>query len=139
MHKRDIHAVGGIRTCNPSRREAQTHAFDGAATRIGQKNHKQNKRKEVEERETNLMSLALLFLCLMLNMFRMLMHPSSGVCDLFVELFHGLYCSGSMCVGVKLWVGCGGVVSVCRLHTTTPPQPTHNVTPTNIEPEQYNP
>jgi len=29
----------------------------------------------------------------MLNMFRMLIHPSSGVCDLFVELFHGLYCS----------------------------------------------
>jgi len=26
-------------------------------------------------------------------MFRMLIHPSKGVCDLFVELFHGLYCS----------------------------------------------
>ena len=61
------------------------------------------------------MSLALLFLYLMLNVFRMLIHPSSGVCDLFVELFHGLYCSGSMCVGVTLWYGCGGVVSVCRL------------------------
>ena len=71
------------------------------------------------------MSLALLFLCLMLNRFRMLIHPSSGACDLFVELFHGLYCSGSMCVGVTLWFGCGGVVSVRRLkpgygyHTTT--------------------
>ena len=41
------------------------------------------------------MSLALLFHYLMLNMFRMLVHPSSGACDLFVELFHGLYCSGS--------------------------------------------
>ena len=61
------------------------------------------------------MSLALLFLCIMLNMFRMLIHPSSGACDLFVELVHGLYCSGSMCVGVTLWFGCGGVVSVCRL------------------------
>ena len=61
------------------------------------------------------MSLALLFLYLKLNMFRMLIHPSSGACDLFVELFHGLYCSGSMCVGVTLWFGCGGVVSVCRL------------------------
>ena len=40
----------------------------------------------------------------MLNMFRMLIHPSSGACDLFVELFHGLYCSGSMCVGVTLWM-----------------------------------
>jgi len=45
----------------------------------------------VEQRETNLMSLALLFLHLMLNMFRMLIHPSSAACDLFVELFHGLY------------------------------------------------
>jgi len=92
------------------------------------------------------MSLALLFHYLMLNMFRMLILPSSGACGLFVELFHGLYCSGSMCVGVTLWFGCGGVVSVCRLkqcctlHTdTTPPQPDHNVTPTHIEPDQYNP
>jgi len=23
--------------------------------------------------------------------------------------FHGLYCSGSLCVGVTLWFGCGGV------------------------------
>jgi len=76
------------------------------------------------------MSLALLFLYLMLNMFRMLIYPSSGACDLCAVLFHGLYCSGSMCVGVILWFGCGGVVSVYRLkhclslHTdTTPPQP----------------
>ena len=61
------------------------------------------------------MSLALLFLYLMLNMFRMLIYPSSGACDLFVELFRVLYCSGSMCVGVTLWFGWGGVVSVCRL------------------------
>jgi len=92
------------------------------------------------------MSLALLFQYLMLDLFRMLIHPSSGACDLFVELFHGLYCSGSMCVVVTLWFGCGGVVSVSRLkhclnlHTdTTPPQPNHNVTPTHIEPERYNP
>ena len=62
------------------------------------------------------MSLALLFHYLMLNMFRMLIHPSSGAWDLFVELFHGLYCSGSMCVGVTLWFGWGGVVS--GYHTT---------------------
>jgi len=73
------------------------------------------------------MSLALLFHYLMLNMFRMLIHPSSAACDLFVELFHGLYCSGTMCVGVTLWFDWGGVVSGCRL------QPAH------IEPEQYNP
>jgi len=39
------------------------------------------------------MSLALLFHYLMLSMFRMLIHTSSEACDLFVELFHGLYCS----------------------------------------------
>ena len=60
------------------------------------------------------MSLVLLFYYLMLNMFRMLIHPSSGACDLFDALLHGLYCSGSMCVGVTLWYGWGGVVSVCR-------------------------
>jgi len=49
----------------------------------------------------------------------------------------------SLVVFVQAW---GGVVSVCRLrhcfslHTdTTPPQPNHNLTPTHIEPEQYNP
>jgi len=91
------------------------------------------------------MSLALLFHYLTLNMFRMLIHPSSRACDLFVELFHGLYCSGSMCVGVTLWFGSGGVVSVCRLkqclslHTdTTPSQPNHKVTPAHMEPVQYN-
>ena len=89
------------------------------------------------------MSLALLFHYLMLNMFRMLIHPSSGACDLFVELFQGLYCSGMMCVGVTLWFGWGGVVSGWRLKhylhpDTTPPQPNHNVTPTHIEPEHYN-
>ena len=57
------------------------------------------------------MSLSLLFHYLLLNMFRMLIHASSGPCDLFDELFHGLYCSGSMCVGVTLWFGRGGVVS----------------------------
>ena len=61
------------------------------------------------------MSLAFLSHYLLLNMFRMLIYPSSGACDLFVELFHWLYCSGSMCVGVTLWFGWGGVVSVCRL------------------------
>jgi len=65
------------------------------------------------------MSRALLFHYLMLNMFWMLIHPSSGACDLFVELYHGLYCSGLMCVGVTLWFGWGGVISVCRLKHST--------------------
>ena len=61
------------------------------------------------------MSLAFLFHYLMLNMFRVLLHPYTGACDLFVELFHVLYCYGMMCVGVKLWFGWGGVVTLCRL------------------------
>ena len=119
------------------------------------------------------MSLVLLFHYLLLNVFRILVHPSSGVCDLLwiyfmccialvrsllvlrcgsagvvwypsagwsralllftaqhvsnvstsifrslqliVDLFHVLYCSGSMCVGVTVWFGWGGVVSLCRL------------------------
>ena len=91
------------------------------------------------------MSLSSLFHYLMHNMFRMLVHPPSGDCDLFVELFHVLYCSVSICVGFKVWFGWGGVVSLFRLKhcfslhkDTTPPQPNHTVTPTHIEPEQYN-
>jgi len=56
----------------------------------------------------------------------MLIHPSSGAYELFVELFHGLYCSGLMCVGVRLWFGCGGVVSVCRLKTAYGYHTTHH-------------
>ena len=84
-----------------------------------------------------MMSFTLLFHYLMLNMFRILIHPSSGACDLFVELFHGLYCSGSMCVDVTFWFGCGGVVSVCRLRHCC--LSLHTDTPTHIESEQYNP
>jgi hypothetical protein len=64
---------------------------------------------------------------------------------LIVDLFHVLYCSGSMSVGVTVWFGWGGVVSLCRLthcfslhKDTTPPQPNYTITPTHIEPEQYN-
>ena len=64
----------------------------------------------------------------------MLIHPSSGACDLFVESFHGLYCSGSMCVGVTFWFGCDGVASVCRLKpvcvgvTSNQSNTTHEIT-----------
>ena len=81
------------------------------------------------------MSPALLFHYLMLNMFRMLIHPSSGACDLFVELLHGLYCSGSMCVGVTLWFDWGGVVPGYRLkpaygyHTTPSSRKVNKKTP----------
>jgi hypothetical protein len=69
------------------------------------------------------MSLTFLFHDLMLNMFRLLVHPSSGACDLFVELFHGLYCSGMMCVGVcwcyiVVWLWWCGI----RMQADTLPQ-----------------
>ena len=76
-----------------------------------------------------MMSLVLLFLYLMLNMFRMLIHLTSGACDFFVELFHGLYCFGSMWVGVTLWFGCCVVVSVFRLkHISNQSNTTHEIT-----------
>ena len=34
---------------------------------------------------------------------------------IIVDFFHVLYCSGSMCIGVTVWFGWGGVVSLCRL------------------------
>ena len=34
---------------------------------------------------------------------------------LIVDLFHVLYCSGSICVGVTVWFASSGVVSLCRL------------------------
>ena len=37
-----------------------------------------------------------------------------------MDLFHVLYCSGSMCVGVTVWFGWGGVVSLCRLKPAWP-------------------
>jgi len=65
------------------------------------------------------MSLALIFHYLLINMFRMLVHPSSGACDLLLIYFVCCQCFS--------------------LHKdTTPPQPNHTVTPAHIEPEQYN-
>jgi hypothetical protein len=31
------------------------------------------------------------------------------------HMIHVLYCSGTMCVGVTVWFGWGGVVSLCRM------------------------
>jgi len=79
------------------------------------------------------MSLDLLFHYLLLNMFRMLVHPSSGTCDLFAELFHGLYCFGSMRVGVTLWFDWGGVVSLCKLQ----PASGYHITPAKPQRNSY--
>jgi len=73
------------------------------------------------------MSLALLFLYLMLKMFRMLIHPSSELATYLLGYFMG-------CIVLVVCV----LLLRCGLDTT-PAQPNHNVTPTHIEPEQYNP
>jgi len=57
------------------------------------------------------MSLAFLFHYLMLNMFRMLIHPSSEACDLFVEFFLWvvlLWYDVCWCYGV-VWLGWCGI------------------------------
>jgi len=92
----------------------------------------------------------LYYVNLLLNMLRLLIHPSSGACDCLVR-----YCVGCIVLtwgvlvlrsGIGCW-WCGIRVQAepllkhCfSLHSdTTPAQPNHNVTPTRIEPEQYNP
>jgi len=73
----------------------------------------------------------------------MLIHPSSGACDLFVEIISWvvlLWFDACWCY-VVVWLGwCGIRMQAEALHPdTTPTQPNHNVTPTHIEPEQYYP
>ena len=46
----------------------------------------------------------------MLNMFRTLIHPSSGACDFSIVSPHWLCFLVSMCIGVVVWLG--GVVSM---------------------------
>ena len=56
----------------------------------------------------------------MLDMFRTLIHPSSGACDFSIVSPHWLCVLVSMCVGVSVWLV--GVVSVWRAeacHTET--------------------
>jgi len=44
-----------------------------------------------------------------LNMFRGLIHPSSGACDFSTVSPHWLCVLFSMCVGVSVWLGWGGI------------------------------
>ena len=71
------------------------------------------------------MSLALLFHFLLLNMFRMLVHPSSGACDLLWIYF--MCCIALVRCVLVLRCGSAGfcVISLCRLrqsHWTGPLQ-----------------
>ena len=65
----------------------------------------------VEEKETNLMSLFIkfYFTSSMLNMFRTLIHPSSGACDFSIVSPHWSRVLVSMCVGVSVWLGWSGI------------------------------
>jgi len=75
----------------------------------------------------------------MLNMFRTLIHPSSGACDFSIVTPHWLCVLVSMCVGVSVWLV--GVVSVWQAEAacnkdTTPTS--HTETPTHIETRTHN-
>jgi len=60
----------------------------------------------VEEYETNLMSqlIKFHFTSSMLNMFRTLIHPSSGACDFSTVSPHWSCVLVLMCVGVSVWL-----------------------------------
>jgi len=45
----------------------------------------------------------------MLNMFRTLIHPSSGACDFSIVSPRWSCVLVSMCVGVSVWLGWGGI------------------------------
>jgi len=45
----------------------------------------------------------------MLNMFRTLIHPSSGACAFSIVSPHWLYVLVSMCVAVSVWLGWVGI------------------------------
>jgi len=69
----------------------------------------------------------------MFNMFRTLIHPSSGACDFCIVSPHWLGDLVSMCGGVSVWLV--GVVSVLQAeacHTDTTPI-SHTETPTYIK------
>jgi len=65
-----------------------------------------------EEEGTNLMSLVIMFYFTssMFNMFRTLIHPSSGACEFFsIVSPHWSCVLVSMCVGVSVWLGWSGI------------------------------
>jgi len=53
----------------------------------------------------------------MLNMFRILIHPSSSACDFSSLSPHGSCVLVSMCVGVSVWLGWGGMMDVLMSET----------------------
>ena len=81
----------------------------------------------------------------MLNMFRTLIHPSSGACDFSILSPHWLCVLVSMCVGVSVWLGYSSGIRVAgwssvvlQPATRIPPQRSHTETPTHIETRTHN-
>ena len=85
------------------------------------------------------MSLVIMFYFTssMLNMFRTLIHPSSGSCDFSIVSPHWSYVLVSMCVGHTSaglgWYPCSRLQPATRI----PPQPSHTETPTHMETRTY--
>ena len=79
----------------------------------------------VEEQETNFMSqfIKFYFTSSMLNMFRTLIHPSSGACSFSIVSPYWLCVLVSMCVGVSVWLV--GVVSVWQAEAQATPKLQH--------------
>ena len=63
--------------------------------------------------------IAFYFTSSMLNMFRTLIYPSSGTCDFSIVSPHWSCVLVSMCVGVSVWLGWGGIRVAGFSHTTT--------------------
>jgi len=93
----------------------------------------------VEELESNLMLLFIkfYFTSSMLNMFRTLIHSSSGACDFSITTLVVCSCFDvcwSFGVAGLGWYPCGRLQPVPRI----PPQPSHTETPTHIETRIHN-
>jgi len=72
------------------------------------------------------------FTSYLLNMFRTLIHPSSGACDFSIVSTHWLCVLVSMCVGVSLWLGWSGIRVEGFSLTHRSPLPTGNIPGTHF-------
>ena len=77
------------------------------------------------------------FTASMPNMFRTLIHPSSGTCDFSIVSPHWSCVLVSICVGVSVWLGWSGsrVAGCSLLHGYHPNQP-HRLKPATRIPSQ---
>ena len=66
--------------------------------------------------DINISIIRILRLFHWITTFRTLIHPSSGACDFSIESPHWSCILVSMCVGVSLWLGWGGIHVAGRLN-----------------------